>query len=146
MLNEGESAAGKQATAGKRLVQIRTDHTGHTGDGGRVTAQRSVTSAEGFSVHPTTKLDGDQRIAMKFSLTPRGKPWGEKRMFLKLRQGVARQCRAGQGGARQGLARLIPNIRQSRLSGEMEATHTGPGRARQGRARLGKARQGKAII
>lgn len=27
--------------------------------GGRITAQRSVTSADGFSVKPTTKLDGD---------------------------------------------------------------------------------------
>ena len=32
------------------------------GMAGVVTAQRSVTSADGFSVQPTTKLDGDQRI------------------------------------------------------------------------------------
>ena len=36
------------------------------GMAGVVTAQRSVTSADGFSVHPTTKLDGDQRITAKF--------------------------------------------------------------------------------
>ena len=33
---------------------------------GVVTAQRSVTSADGFSVQPTTKLDGDQRITANF--------------------------------------------------------------------------------
>ena len=76
--------------------------TGHTGLAGVVTAQRSVTSAQGFSVQPTTKLDGDQRIAMKFSLTPRGKPWGEKRLFLKLRHGEARRGRAMRGVAWQG--------------------------------------------
>ena len=33
---------------------------------GVITAQRSVTSADGFSVQPTTKLDGDQRIRANF--------------------------------------------------------------------------------
>ena len=53
------------------------------GMAGVVTAQRSVTSADGFSVQPTTKLDGDQRITMKFSLTPRGTPWGERGKFTQ---------------------------------------------------------------
>ena len=64
--------------------------------------------------------------------------------WRKLQRGVAGRGMAWRGLAwlgkdKQGKARLIPNIRQLRLSGGMEATPTGRGRARRGGARLGMA-------
>ena len=37
---------------------------------GVVTAQRSVTSAQGFSVQPTTKLDGDEQYSGQIEFFP----------------------------------------------------------------------------
>ena len=57
-----ESKAGPEAADDKQYVgqqdsRFKRLHRPHR-VGGRVTAQRSVTSADGFSVQPTTKLDG----------------------------------------------------------------------------------------
>lgn len=65
----GPEAADESAGKGQQGSRFKQIKTGPTGWAGVVTAQRSVTSADGFSVQPTTKLDGFTAVYSEFLLT-----------------------------------------------------------------------------